>query len=116
MRIPVSLTPAASTEREVRGHGADPGGDLREAVAPLLDRLQGGAVLLGVEEELALPDQAAVPVQAVQQVEEAHDLLHAVGLAGLLPVAEGGVRDPQLRGAGRRAPRRRSNSLRGTRV
>ena len=76
----------------------DPACDLRVAVPPLpalFDRLP---VLLVIEEELALADQAAGAAQPVKVVINGDHLLGGVGLPGLLAITEGGIGDPDLVG------------------
>jgi hypothetical protein len=61
----------------------------------------GLLVLVAVKEKLGLPDDPLGPREAVQQVENIHDLAHGVGRPGLLPIPEGGVREQHLlRGTG----------------
>ena len=83
---------------EVLGGGPDPGGDLREAQAQLPALVQGLPVLLAVDEELRLADDALGAAEPAHELVEVHDLLHGEGLHGLLPVPEGGVGDPDLLG------------------
>ena len=59
---------------------------------------EGFAVVLGVEEEFRLADDAAGAAQARQKVVDFHHLLDGVGRAGLLAVAEGGVGDEKFPG------------------
>ena len=60
--------------------------------------LHGFFVLGAVEEKLALPDDPLGTGQAVEQVEDVHDLPHGVGRPGLLPIPEGGVGEQHLLG------------------
>ena len=60
--------------------------------------LHGLFVLVAVEEKLALPDDPLGTREAVEQVEDIHDLAHGVGRPGLLPVPEGGVGEQHLLG------------------
>ena len=81
---------------KVLARGANPAGDLRVLIAALHAAQHRVPVLLGIQEELALADDAVRPAQAVQHVEDVHDLLGRVRLARLLPVAERRIRDPDL--------------------
>jgi len=83
-------------ELQVIGMRADPARHPREGVVLGQTALHGQLILAGVEEELAGPDQARPPADAVQIVEEGLDLLHAEGRHGLLAVPEGGVGDKDL--------------------
>ena len=78
--------------------GANPGGDLREAQAQVLAAAQGFLVLIGIKEELALPDHALGAAEAAHELEQVHDLFRGKGADGLLTVPEGGVGDPDLVG------------------
>ena len=81
---------------EIVPGGPDPGGDLREAVAQVLAAAHGLPILLAVDEELRLADDAVGAAQPRHQLVQMHDLIHRVGLHGLLPVPERGVGDPDL--------------------
>ena len=81
---------------EVLPGGADPGGDLREAIAQVHALLDGLAVLLAVDEELRLADHAVGAAQPGHQLVKVHDLLDRVGLHGLLAVPKGRVGDPDV--------------------
>ena len=81
---------------EVVPAGPDPGGDLREAQPQLLTLADGLAVLLAVDKELGLADDAVGPAEPGEQLVELHDLRNAVRLHRLLAVAKGGVRDPDV--------------------
>ena len=83
-------------EAEVLLGGAYPGGDLREAQAEIAAALQRLAVLLAVNEELRLADDAVGAAQLAHQFVELDDLVGRVGVDRLLPIAEGGVGDPDL--------------------
>ena len=85
-------------EAEVLLGGAYPGGDLREAQAEITAALQRLAVLLAVDEELRLADDAVGTAQLAHQFVKLDDLVGRVGVDGLLAIAERGVRDPDLRG------------------
>jgi hypothetical protein len=87
------LEPHRADELEVFLVRPDPSRDFGVAVAFAKAGLDRPAVLVRVEEELALADQAAQPAQLVQEVEDVADLLQGVGRSGLLAVAEGRVRD-----------------------
>jgi hypothetical protein len=67
-------------------------------VAPFLAQFDRLAVALGVEEELALADQAGPAVDLVQEVIDAEDLLRFVWRLGLLAVAKRRIGDPVLSG------------------
>jgi len=56
--------------------------------------LQRGAILLGVEEALALAYQPRLTIQRVQKIEDSDNLLNGVWLACLLPIAERRIRNP----------------------
>ena len=90
------LQPQALGQGEVLLRGAYPARDLRELIAQLLAAAQCLAVALAVEEKLRLADDALRPAQAVQHLEQLHDLPGLIGRAALLPVAEGGVRYPDV--------------------
>ena len=81
---------------EVLPGGADPGGDLREPIAQVHALLDGLTVLFAVDEELRLANDAVGAAKTGHQLVQIHDLLHRIGLDGLLPVAEGGIRDPDV--------------------
>ena len=85
---------------EVLLGGSDPGGDLREFQIQLHALLDGLAVLLGVDEELGLADDAVGAAQLRKQLIDVDDLVNGVGLHGLLTVPQGGVGDPDLLGHG----------------
>ncbi len=75
---------------------ADPGGDLREFEAQLLAAADSLAVLLAVDEKLRLPDDAVRPAQPAHQLVQFDDLVHRIGVDGLLTVPEGGIADPDF--------------------
>jgi len=83
---------------EVARIGANPAGDLGERVAAFEAAADCLLIAVAVEEELALPDQPARPAQPVQQIIQVHDVVDLEGRQRLLPVAERGVRNPQLVG------------------
>ena len=90
---------------EVVAAGADPGGDLGEAVAQFLAAAHGLPVLLAVYKEFRLADDPVRAAQPGHQLVQVHDLVHGIGLHGLLTVPEGSVCDPNLfRHAHRHAP------------
>ena len=85
-------------ELEVLFVGADPRRDLGELQPQILTGFERGAVLFAVQEKFALPHDALRPAQTRHQLVQIDDLLHGKGRGGLLPVAEGGIGDPDLRG------------------
>ena len=78
---------------EVVHIGAYPARDPREAVAAGPAHFDGFPVFRRIHEEFGRLNQAAFAAELVQQIEDARDLFDRVGRAGLLAVAEGGVRD-----------------------
>ena len=78
--------------------GPYPAGYLGELQPQLLAAAHGLAVLLGIDEELALAHYALGAAQARQQLVQMHDLVHREGRLGLLAVAECGVGYPYLVG------------------
>ena len=76
--------------------GPDPSGDLGELQPQVPAPVQCLPVLLAVDEELRLPDDPLGSGQPGEEFEQRHNLLHRVGLLGLLPVPEGGVGDDNL--------------------
>ena len=84
-------------ELEILFVGADPRRDLgipQPQRAALFERL---AVFVAVQEKFALPHDPLFAAQAGHQPVQVDDLLYGERRGGLLPVAEGGVRDPYLR-------------------
>ena len=76
--------------------GANPGGNLGKFVAQILAKGQGFPILFRIDEKLALPDDAVFPAQPVHQLIEIPNLLWRKGRHGLLPIPEGGIRNPDL--------------------
>ena len=76
--------------------GTDPAGDFREFQVEAHALFQGLPVLFAVNKELRLADDAVGAAQAAQQLVNFHDLIHRVGLHGLLAVPQGRVGDPDL--------------------
>ena len=81
---------------EVLLAGANPCGDLRELQIQSHAPFQSLPILLAVDEELRLADDAIGAAQPVQQLVDLHNLVGGVGLHGLLAVPEGGIGDPDL--------------------
>ena len=75
---------------------ANPRRNLRETIAAVAAELQRFAILLAVDEELALADQPVRAAQLVHHVKQAQNLLRRKRRTGLLTVAEGRVGDPNL--------------------
>ena len=81
---------------EVLLFGADPRCDFRKAEAErhtFFDRL---AVLFRIDEKFALPDDAVFSAESGEHFVKRHDLFGRIRCAGLLPVAEGRIRDPDM--------------------
>jgi len=83
---------------EVAHVRTNPARDLGERGAHVDAGLAGFAVLLAVEEELGLADDALRAAEADEELVESLRLLDRVGRARLLPVAERGVRDADVAG------------------
>ena len=77
---------------------ADPGGDFRELKTQVHAFFHGLTVIFRIDEKLALADQTLGAAQTAHQLVQIDDLLGGEGRAGLLPVTEGGIRDPDLFG------------------
>ncbi len=95
---PGLLEPHLLHELEVVLVRPDPAGDLRIPVAALPAEPHRFPVLLRIEEKLGLADHAVRAAHAVHEVEDVGDLLRRIRRPGLLAVAEGGVRDPDVLG------------------
>ncbi len=78
--------------------GADPAGNLRKRISPLHALIHCIPVLFTVQEKLAGTNHAVRTSQLVQIIIDCDDLLCAVWGPGLLPVPEGGIRDPYFSG------------------
>ena len=85
-------------EAKILLRGADPRRDLRELQPQLHALFERLAVLLAVDEKLRLPDDAVRSAEPGEVLIDVHDLLDRIRLHGLLPVAQGCVRDPDLLG------------------
>ena len=85
-------------EAKVLLRRADPRRDLRELQPQLHALFERLAVFLAVDEKLRLPDDAVRPAEPRQVLINIDDLVDRVRLHGLLPVAQGRVRDPDLLG------------------
>ena len=59
----------------------------------MLARIHGLAVLGGIHEKFGSLNESGLAAELVQQIVDAGDLLDRIRRAGLLAVAEGGVRD-----------------------
>ena len=77
---------------------ADPRRDLRKLQPQLHALFECLAVFFAVDEKLRLPDDAIRPAEPGQVLINVDDLVDRVRLHGLLPVAQGRVRDPDLLG------------------
>ena len=88
-------------QAEIAFHRADPARAFRIPVAQAPAAIERVAVVLGVQEELGLPDDAVRAAEFGQQVVQMDHLLDAVRRAGLLAVAERGVRDDDVAGPDR---------------
>ena len=75
---------------------AYPAGDLGEFKSEGHAFLKRAAILFGVDEEFGLADDAVLSSEAAHQLIQIDDLLDGERRGGLLPVAEGGIRDPNL--------------------
>ena len=78
--------------------GPDPRGDLRELEPGIPAQFQSLAVLLAVDKELRLPDDAPGTGQTAHELVQIADLFRRIRVLGLLAVPEGSVRDPYLIG------------------
>ena len=85
-------------EAKILLRGADPRRDLRELQPQLHALFECLAVFLAVDEKLRLPDDAVRPAEPGEILIDIDDLVDRVRLHGLLPVAQGRVRDPDLLG------------------
>ena len=85
-------------EAEVLLRRADPRRDLRELQPQLHALFERLAVFLAVDEKLRLPDDAVRTAEPGEVLIDIDDLVDRVRLHGLLPVAQGRVRDPDLLG------------------
>ena len=83
-------------EFEILAAGTYPARYLGELVAEVLAHAQRLSVALTVNKELRLPDYALGSSESVQHLEQLHYLLRLIGRTALLPVAEGGVRYPDV--------------------
>ena len=90
------LNAQISNQTEVLLAGTNPAGDLREFQIQLHTLFNGISILLTVDEELCLPDDAVRAAQLGQQLINVDDLLHAVGLHRLLTVPERGIGNPNF--------------------
>ena len=92
-------------EAKILFGGAYPRRDLRELQPQLHALFERLAVFFAVDKKLRLPYDAVRPAEPRQILVNIHDLLDRVRLHGLLPVAQGCVRDPDiLRHVHRHAP------------
>ena len=89
---------ARLADAEVLLRRADPRRDLRELQPQLHALFECLAVFLAVDEKLRLPDDAVRPAEPGEILIDIDDLVDRVWLHGLLPVAQGRVRDPDLLG------------------
>ena len=85
-------------ELEIALVGADPRRDLGEFEPRILTGAEGFFILLGIEEEFRLPYEPLGAAEACHELVKIDDLLDREGRGGLLAVAEGGVRHPDLIG------------------
>ena len=76
--------------------GTDPGRDLGKFQSQLLTLLNSVPVLLTINKELGLANDAVGTAQLGHQLEEIHDLLDGIRLHRLLSVTEGGIGDPDI--------------------
>ena len=92
------LEPQVARQLKILLGRADPARDFGEAQAQLLTAPQRLLVLFAVKKELALANLSLGAAKLAHQLVEMHNLLGRVGRAALLPVAEGGVGNPNLLG------------------
>ncbi|MPM67054.1 hypothetical protein SDC9_113970 [bioreactor metagenome] len=83
-------------ELKVALRRANPGCDLRETITAVAAHLQRLTILLAVDEKLALANQPVRAAEFVHHIKQAQDLLRRKRRAGLLPVTEGRIGDPDI--------------------
>ena len=88
--------PSVLHQLKILGIGPNPGGDFRKLQTKILTGTHGTLILVGIQEKLALPDDALGPRKAAQHLVNINDLLHCKGRTGLLAVPESGVSDPNI--------------------
>ena len=76
--------------------GPDPGCDFRELITQIHTALKGFTVLFAVDKKFCLADNPLWAAQAVHHFINIDHLLHGIGRAGLLPVAEGCIGNPDI--------------------
>ena len=92
-------------EAKILFGGADPRRDLRELQPQLHALFERLAVFFAVDKKLRLPNDAVRPAETRKILVNVHDLLDRIRLHGLLPVAQGRIRYPDiLRHVHRHAP------------
>ncbi len=76
--------------------GANPGSHFWKLVVSLHTFIDSIAIFFTVKEKFTLPDNAILPSKAMQIIKNCHNLFSRVRCAGLLPIAERRVRNPDL--------------------
>ena len=76
--------------------GSDPAGDLRELQVQFHTLFNGLSVLLAVDKELCLADDAVRSTKLGQEFVDLHNLIHGVGLNRLLAVTQRSIGDPNF--------------------
>ena len=76
--------------------GTYPGCYFREFISALHTFIHRIAIFLAVKKKLTLPDYAIFPAKTVQIIKNGYDLLCRIRCAGLLPIAECRVRNPDF--------------------
>ncbi len=76
--------------------GADPAGDFRELQVQTHALFQSFPVLLAVNKEFGLADNAVGAAQLIQKLIDVDNLVNAVGFHALLAVSKRGIGDPNL--------------------